>query len=439
MGATASLAPRALKAEAGGEARCEVKIRNAGTVVDQFIIDVLGTAAEWAECEPTSVNLLPGDEATVSVVFKPPKDYSARAGEMPFGVRIFAKEDPKGSTVEEGTLEVMPFGLLEAEIVPRTSRGRRRGVHEIAVDNRGNTQVNADLLATDADQLLRYDIHPPAIVCEPGTATFAKVIVRPKKRFWRGPAKTIQFQVTAAPQGTPAATADGAIVQESLIPKWLPTALAALLALALVFAVLWFTLFKPKIQDTAKDAAKQELQQSQDAAKQAAQNAGKAAGAAQTAQNAAVQAATGKGTAGAGGNQGTTPTTSPNSAALTNLIAGGDEASFRLDAHVATPPGTDTETASTAIPAGKSLFLTDIIVQNPQGDSGSLVINGPDGKALLTFGLDNFRDLDYHFVAPILYKQSTPPQIVVNCTAVTAPNTSCNESVSFSGVIGKPS
>jgi hypothetical protein len=200
-------------------------------------------------------------------------------------------------------------------------------------------------------------------------------------------------------------------------------------------------LFKPKIQDTAKSAAKQELQQSQNAAQQAAQSAGKAAGAAQSAQTAAQQAATGaSGSSGSTGKkQVTTGTTAPpNNTTLTSLIAGGDEVSFRLDTQVAVPPGPDTKTANNVIPAGKSLFLTDIIVQNPQGDSGTLVINGPDSKPLLSFGLDNFRDLDYHFVAPILYKNTTPPQIVVNCTAVTAPNTSCNESVSFSGVVGKP-
>ena len=283
---------RVLQADAGGEARCQIRVRNTGTVVDQFVVDVVGATAPWATIEPESLNLLPGDEGVATVVFKPPRSHTTPAGENPFGVRVFSKEDPSGSAVEEGVITIAPFSDLD-------DRGRtadRAGSAPGALRGRGRQPrqppVNADLLPTDPDQFLNFDVRPPAIACQPGTATFAKVFVRPKKRFWRGPAKTLPFQVTAVPQGEPPVTADGAMVQEAMIPRWLPAALAALVALAIVLAILWATLFKPAIQDAAKTEANKQLAATSKKADQAAKAATAAGASAAKAQKAA-EAATG--------------------------------------------------------------------------------------------------------------------------------------------------
>ncbi len=426
MGVSASLSPRALQAEAGGETRCQIRVRNTGTVVDQFVVDVVGATGPWATVEPESLNLLPGDEGVATVVFKPPRSHNTPAGDNAFGVRVFSKEDPSGSTVEEGVITIAPFSDLTTEIVPRTARGRRRARFEVAVDNRGNLPVNADLLPTDPDQLLNFDVRPPALACQPGTATFAKVSVRPKQRFMRGPAKTLPFQVTAAPQGEPPVTADGAMVQEALIPKWLPAALAALIAAAIVLAILWATLFKPAIQDAAKTEANKQLAAANKKADQAATAAQAAGAAAKSAQQAAVKAT---GTTSAA----ETTTTLPN---LTNLIASGQGQSFRIQTSV--PKATAQTVPFTGVPAGKTFMLTDLVLENPQGDTGMILVHRGTGSASVLFqvGLGNFRDLDYHFVSPLLFKPGQQLSVEVQCTQPggTPPPANCNPAVTFSGV-----
>ena len=42
------------------------------------------------------------------------------AGLVPFGIRVWSKEDPEGSTVQEGQLEVGSFLDTSAELLPRT-------------------------------------------------------------------------------------------------------------------------------------------------------------------------------------------------------------------------------------------------------------------------------------------------------------------------------
>src|SRR5713226_8059180 len=160
MGAAASLNPTTVSVEPGAEATTEIKVRNTGKVVDQFTLDVVGDPAAWSSVSP-------------------PRSSDVAAGAFPFGVRVTSKEDPAGSVTEEGSLEVGVFKDLFGELIPRTSRGSREGRHELAVDNRGNLALNADLDAVDPNDALRFRFSTPALVTEPNTATFAKLSVRP--------------------------------------------------------------------------------------------------------------------------------------------------------------------------------------------------------------------------------------------------------------------
>src|SRR6266511_26209 len=121
MGVTAHLNNPHLGVEPGGETACEVQVRNAGSVVDQFTVDVVGFARDWAVIEPPTINLFPGAEATARVLFRPPRSSEVQAGPVPFGVRVLSREDPRGSVVEEGVVDVAPFADLKVELVPSGS------------------------------------------------------------------------------------------------------------------------------------------------------------------------------------------------------------------------------------------------------------------------------------------------------------------------------
>src|SRR5437588_3671023 len=173
MAATATLASKAVTVTPGGEAVSEVRIRNSGTVVDQFTLEVLGDASAWAIVEPSVVPLFPGAEAVARVRFRPPKSSSVLAKAIPFAVRVKSREDARASLVEEGVVEVGPFNETSAELVPRTAKGRTHGRAQLALDNRGNIRVNARLTAADPDRKLNFVITPPALSAEPGTVSFA--------------------------------------------------------------------------------------------------------------------------------------------------------------------------------------------------------------------------------------------------------------------------
>src|SRR5438445_5565188 len=254
MAATATLASKAVTVTPGGEAVTEVRVRNSGTVVDQFTIEVLGDASAWAIVEPAVVPLFPGAEAVARIKFKPPKSSSVPARAIPFAVRVKSREDARASLVEEGVVEVGPFNDTSAELIPRTARGSSRARAQLALDNRGNVRVNARLTAADPDRKLNFTITPPAITAEPGTASFASIRINPRQRYLSGPPKLAPYKVNIHQDGLPTITVDGSMQQEGLIPPWLLPALIGLAALLLVLVILWFLVLKPSISSAAKDA-----------------------------------------------------------------------------------------------------------------------------------------------------------------------------------------
>src|ERR1700724_566520 len=119
--ATYDASAKAATVTPGGEAVSEVRIRNSGTVVDQFTLEVLGDASAWAIVEPAVVPLFPGAEAVARIKFKPPKSSSVLAKAIPFAVRVKSREDSRASLVEEGVVEVGPFNDTFAQLIPRTA------------------------------------------------------------------------------------------------------------------------------------------------------------------------------------------------------------------------------------------------------------------------------------------------------------------------------
>lgn len=434
MGATASLTSAQLAVDPGSSAGCVILIRNNGHIVDQFAVDVLGDASRWASVEPAVVNLLPGDQAEVSVRFAPPRSSDATAGPTPFGVRVRSREDPAGSVVEEGVVDIGAFSQVTVELVPRRSRGSRRGRHEIAIDNTGNQPTTVELLAVDPDEALRFRIEQAVLTVQPGTAAFVRLQAVPRDRFLRGAERVHPFQVLVNDGSGPPMTADGTMAQRQVLPKWLVPALIALLALAIAATVLWFTVLKPAVRSVAREAAQDET------AQQAAQ-ASQASEAAKAAQAQAAQAEQKADAANqalgidAQGN----PTGPPSIPGSPPAAPASSPVDFRIAANAA-PAGGGTSFAefavNPALPADKTLVISDLVLQNPRGDSGILrivrVTTTGQRITLLEVGLNNFRDLDYHYVQPLRFAPGEKVLLTVNCQN---PADRCQPAASFSGTL----
>ena len=62
MTVIAAIEPAVLTVEPGGTVTATIRVRNQGSVVDQFDLSVLGDAQSWATIEPANLRLFPRTE-----------------------------------------------------------------------------------------------------------------------------------------------------------------------------------------------------------------------------------------------------------------------------------------------------------------------------------------------------------------------------------------
>ncbi|MFG2570718.1 hypothetical protein ACGFR6_35505 [Streptomyces sp. NPDC048567] len=416
MSLTASLDASTVSAAPGAETAVPLQVRNSGQTVEEYRFEVVGACAAWAAVEPAVLSLYPGDSGTVSLMLRPPRDATVPAGETPFGVRVVPTGEQGETVVPEGRVTVLPFTETTAELVPRGSHGALAGRHQLAVDNRGNTPVTVRLGAQPGTERARVVFAAPELQVAPGKAEFAKLRVRPVKRMWRGTPVTHPFQVFAATRVAEGqdpvepVLVDGSYEQEPLLPRWLPRALITAAVLVLALVGLWYALLRPAVKSAAREAVTPEAVRSAAAAdKSKAPEQGGSGGS-----GAGGGDSAGSGSGGGGESK---PTPSPSAAADTGAAT---PTSAQVRVQDSLGGGTNTGTALT-VPAGKAFQLTDIVVQNPQGDAGTLVVSAGRETRVLSLGLENFRDSDYHFVTPIVVPAGGKVTMTIDCRKVGKP------------------
>jgi hypothetical protein len=209
------------------------------------------------------------------------------------------------------------------------------------------------------------------------------------------------YKVFVHQDGVAPLAVDGMMIQEGLLPAWLVPGLIALAALALVLTLLWFVLLRPTLQSTAKEAVAVQASQASEAAKVA-----KAAASVAVAAPAVPQTG--------GGGSGPNP-------------LGGDPVSGRIAAK---------EKVDGFITAdqGKTFgyTITDLVFENPSGASGSVQLIRGESEVLFELRLENFRDLDFHFVTPI--KVVDGQKFTLRCAN---DGQGCSAAVYYSGYVKK--
>ncbi|MCX4675645.1 hypothetical protein OG413_10045 [Streptomyces sp. NBC_01433] len=437
MSLTASLDESSVTAAPGEDTALPLRVLNSGQTVEEYRFEVVGACAAWSAVEPAVLSLYPGDSRTVSLMLRPPRDSTVLAGETPFGIRVVPTSEPDGTVVPEGRVTVLPFTETTAELVPRSSHGSRGGRHQFAVDNRGNTPVTVRLGAQPGSELARVAFAVPELQVAPGQAEFGKLRVRPAKRMWRGTPVTHPFQVFAAPQVAEGqepvepVLVDGSYQQEPILPRWLPRALITAAVLLIALVGLWYALLRPAVKSAAREAVTPEAVRSAVAAdKSKAPVQGDTSG-----------AGSGGGDSAGAGTGGSTskPSPSPSPGAAGDSAASAAPTSAQVRVRDAVGGGSNTSTAL-QVPDGHTFQLTDIVVQNPQGDAGTVTVSAGKDNRVLSLGLENFRDSDYHFVTPILVPAGGKVTMTIDCRKVGKPvgapaPTRCAESLFLGGTM----
>ncbi|MEU3612217.1 hypothetical protein ABZ725_07830 [Streptomyces sp. NPDC006872] len=456
MTTAASLDTTAVTAEPGGLIQVPLQVRNSGSTVEEYRFEVVGPAAAWATVEPTSLSLYPDSTGTAVLALSPPRSPDVPAGDLPFGVRVVPTSAPDTAVVPEGVVTVLPFAEITGELVPRGFDGAWRGRTDVAIDNRGNIPMTVQLAAQGDSSRVRLGFARETVELPPGAAELTRLTARPARRLWRGAPVVHPFQVVANPTGDApheSVALDGTYQQDAILPRWLPRALVAVVAAAAALAIVWFALLRPVVRSAAREESQKQVaavlspSPGASGAASGGGSSGASAGSSGTGQDAAGGGSPSSGAA-AGSNAGSTGGGSGGSGSGSGT--GGSGGGGAVDPRSAQTGVKDSvgggSTADTVyrVPAGQVFDLTDLVVQNPQGDSGTVVI-AAGSRTLLTLALQNFRDQDYHFVTPIAVPAGGRITMTVTCSEVGRPvggptPSQCDESVLVGGTLrGAPS
>ena len=205
--------------EPGREVTCTIRVRNVGTIVDRFVLDVGGAAAGWSILDPVELSLYPGTEGTAALRLSPPRASEVPAGFAPIVVRATSASDSSVVAVGEAVVEIRPFLVIEASLVPRTSNGSTGALPRLVVANSGNRPVELAVHGTDPDDLLGVSVEPPVLRVLPGQSATAAVRLTARRAVPPGPAQPRPFTVRL--EGPPGAewSADGIFLQEPEPPR----------------------------------------------------------------------------------------------------------------------------------------------------------------------------------------------------------------------------
>ncbi len=208
------------------------------------------------------------------------------------------------------------------------------------------------------------------------------------------------------------------MLQEAILPRWLVPALLSLLGLLILAAVLWALVLQPSI----KSAATQALADAGFTPKPSA--AASAGPGASTSPGGPSPSPSGSQGTGASPSPGTSPGPAASAGPPTPTpapVGNGVPQDGRLAIDGSNPPSAT---------FGSTFYVTDLVFANPNGRAGSLQLLR-DGFVLITLRLENFRDLDFHYVTPIVIQKGQTLSVAASCTSSGA----CDPSVYYSGFV----
>ncbi len=360
----------------------QLTVVNLADTTDAFVLTPSGLAAAWTTIEPATLTLFGGTQQVVAVEVRPPLLPSTTAGPTLLSVRIVPNSDPDDVRGAETTVVIGGSHSRRLDVLQPAQRGRHGATFEMMLENRGNTSASCRLRVIDPSGRVEGEFDPPAAGVEPGASTLIRLKLRAQGLQWERRARTLPFRIDADQTGCPTATAEATFVQVPMVPERLFGRVIAAAGILAVIAVGWVTVVRPAIRDAATDAVNDLQPATAITVPSNPQNTSN------TGDTVATLAPT---------NNDGQPTAIP----FAPSAAQGETIEQRY-----------------AVPAGQILHLTDLIVQNPNADQGSLTIQRNE-VVLFTYRLDNiFGDVVVPLVTPIEFLSGQDLVIVVTCGGV---------------------
>ena len=236
-----------VKTAAGQAVQLVATVRNEGTVVDDYMLQVRDLPVDWVAVHEPEVHLLPIDqqrnyERRLAITVRPPRTARSLAGVWGFVVEVTSLADGgRVAATQPCTIEVLPFAAIDVVARPTVARGWRAVRFTCDVRNNGNHEIVPALRAADADAECTIALPGSIPPIEPGRTRSHAIDVRAPGWHWIGRSLDRQVTIEAFVDEVdpPAPPQTVTFRQRPIIPWWVVPLLMLLLAVAAFIYTQW--------------------------------------------------------------------------------------------------------------------------------------------------------------------------------------------------------
>lgn len=214
-------------------ATARLRLTNAGTIVDQYTLQVEGLDPDWWTLSSDSPSLFPGDEITITLEVRTP--VAQAAGRYPFRVVVTSVSSPSQQAVAECALDIEGKAAVKSRLHPQLVRGRR-GRFRIETENVGTQALEMVYSGYDTEDRCRLSLSPAETTVPPGQVATATLNVSARRNGWFGEPYKFNLRLAALPRRHPdlRETLKGEFEHKPLFRSVLPFILVLLLIAVLV-------------------------------------------------------------------------------------------------------------------------------------------------------------------------------------------------------------
>ena len=227
--------PPEIEVNAGGvPVISAVEVQNIGEIVDKFFVEIEGLEKSWYSQSASSVALMPQATEQVQVSFHPPKTKGVRAGNYPFAVVVSSRSIQEESTIVIGQLEILPSAEFTMKVAPMRVSCRRKAKFRINLINRGVSNAEVFIEATDYDENLRFRIKNNSPIVDPWQTTEIPIIAKPKRGSIVGERKRHDITISAKTVDGPPQSVHCEMHHRPFLSSWRPVKILIILVIVAI-------------------------------------------------------------------------------------------------------------------------------------------------------------------------------------------------------------
>ena len=391
MPVTATFQPDRIAASPGDTAALTLQLLNTSDEECMVKLRAGGGLAAQTVLQTETIYLDPNE------LFEVPVIVDANSA-LPAGMHSCVIEvDEAGETINAAaSVEILEEAGYSARLEPPSSRSASAGRHKVAIENSGNVPLMVEL-AVNTSEHVAAELAAPAVNIDPGKTAKVELRLNPHSRFWSGSEQQHVFSVDVSGSNGEHVQLDGEYTQGPRVRPWFVPALAGMLGALVLGALAWFLFLEPQVRDIAQEEAA-ELDEAQTEEFQA--------------QVDAIQLA----------------------AEEASELPLGEPVDLRLDVTAGAAASQTTAFVFDEDGTGRQLSISDVIFQNPTGAVGTVELMRDD-RILLQSNMANFRDLDFHLVAPFRVTSAQEISLRVECVTPGPGTESCEVAATITGFV----